>query len=221
LFWQILGLALGYAVHVALARWMGATQYGSYMYVLAWVALLATPASLGLPLAVVRFVPEYRVQQAWSAMRGLVQGGGLVILGVGAIVAGLAVLALHGFGLSTLDLYFYPLLIGCWLIPLHALIGFGGGVFRGLHQVGWQYAIAPVRHGLLLGVVLLVVWWDRPVTSALVLVASIGIALLVLIGLGMALVTRLPNTVWQSPAVYPGRQWLGVSLPLMLVADFN
>ena len=220
LLWQMVGLALGYAVHVALARWLGATEYGRYTYVLAWVALFATPVSLGLPLMVVRFVPEYRVQQAWSALRGLVQWSSGIILLLGAGVAGVAALGLYFIEMPAFDLYLDPLLVGCCLIPLQALINLAGGLFRGLHRVGWQYAIAPVRHGLLLGAILLFVWWSSPATSVQVLLAVGSIAVLVLVGWGGALVPKIPPAVWQATPAYRPRKWLGVSLPLMLVGVF-
>ena len=69
------GLGLGYAVHVTLARWLGAADYGVYTYVLAWASLLAIPAGMGFPILVVRFVPEYRIGEQWDRLRGLLQWG--------------------------------------------------------------------------------------------------------------------------------------------------
>jgi hypothetical protein len=51
-------------------------------------------ASLGSPQAALRFLPFYRVQSDWSRMRGLVQGGELLMLTTGGIATGLGPLAL-------------------------------------------------------------------------------------------------------------------------------
>lgn len=51
-------------------------------------------ASLGFPQAALRFLPFYRVQSDWSRMRGLVQGGELLMLTTGGIATGLGPLAL-------------------------------------------------------------------------------------------------------------------------------
>ena len=80
---QFAGLALAYLVQVFLARWMGKTEYGIYEYVITWSLLLAVPASLGLPRAVVRFINEYRVKQEWGLLRGLVLGSWQLTLGMG------------------------------------------------------------------------------------------------------------------------------------------
>jgi hypothetical protein len=51
-------------------------------------------ASLGFPQAALRFLPFYRVQSDWSRMRGLVQGGELLMLTTGGIATRLGPFAL-------------------------------------------------------------------------------------------------------------------------------
>jgi O-antigen/teichoic acid export membrane protein len=62
-----LASAVGYASLILLARWMGSPEYGHYCLAIAWPALLAHPATLGLPGASVRFVAQY------AAANGIMQ----------------------------------------------------------------------------------------------------------------------------------------------------
>ena len=52
--------ALLYISQIALARWMGSYEYGIYVYVWTWVLILGGVADLGLGVATIRFVPQYR-----------------------------------------------------------------------------------------------------------------------------------------------------------------
>lgn len=61
---RVLGFALSYLLNILLARWLGATEYGIYAYVMAWGHTLAILAGLGLPTMALRFIPEYREHQA-------------------------------------------------------------------------------------------------------------------------------------------------------------
>jgi hypothetical protein len=59
--------------------------YGVYGYAITFATLVRLFASLGSPQAALRFLPFYRVQSDWSRMRGLVQGGELLMLTTGGI----------------------------------------------------------------------------------------------------------------------------------------
>ena len=43
------GAGLAYVMQLCLARWLGATAYGTYTYVIAWSGLLAIAAGMGFP----------------------------------------------------------------------------------------------------------------------------------------------------------------------------
>ena len=53
---RVLASAVGFASAILLARWLGSSQFGLYSFAIAWMLLLAYPATLGLPGAAVRFV---------------------------------------------------------------------------------------------------------------------------------------------------------------------
>jgi len=56
---RVLGVGLGYASEVILARMLSEGDYGIYSLVIAWITLISLVALLGMHHAVVRLVPEY------------------------------------------------------------------------------------------------------------------------------------------------------------------
>lgn len=54
---QLGGAVLDYLVHLLLARWLGAAEFGAYTYQLGWSQLLVTFAWLGVTQSSPRFIP--------------------------------------------------------------------------------------------------------------------------------------------------------------------
>src|SRR4029079_16871717 len=63
---RVLASAVGFASVILLARWMGSSEYGLYSFAIAWMTLLAYPATLGLPGSAVRFVAQYAATNDWQ-----------------------------------------------------------------------------------------------------------------------------------------------------------
>ena len=84
------GLAL-FASQVLLARWMGHEAFGIYSYAWAWVAALASIASLGLPAASVRFIAGYRATAAHGRIRGLVRFATRATLAISLAIAAVGI----------------------------------------------------------------------------------------------------------------------------------
>ncbi len=114
---------------------MGKTEYGIYEYVMSWSLLLAIPAELGLPMTVLRLLPEYRVKRDWGKLHGLVRGSWslallssllLIILATGAI---LIINHYHSFVYAT------PLLFGMGLVLLQVLVRFQQETGRAMEDI--------------------------------------------------------------------------------------
>ena len=66
--------ALLYLTQIVLARWMGETEYGIYVFVWTWVLILGGMSHLGLSLASIRLAPVYRETNDFDRLRGLMRG---------------------------------------------------------------------------------------------------------------------------------------------------
>ena len=65
------GAGIAFVMQLCLARWLGATGYGTYTYVIAWSGLLAIAAAMGFPMLVLRLLPEYSIREDWARVRGV------------------------------------------------------------------------------------------------------------------------------------------------------
>jgi O-antigen/teichoic acid export membrane protein len=72
-FISITGAGLGAIVQVILARLVGATIYGQYIYVWSWLTILATLCIVGMDTTVMRFAASYNGQQAWGLLGGFLR----------------------------------------------------------------------------------------------------------------------------------------------------
>ena len=66
---RIASMGLALALHVFLARLLGASEYGHYSYAAAWLAFLQVISAVGMPDASIRYVSSYRTQGRWDLLR--------------------------------------------------------------------------------------------------------------------------------------------------------
>lgn len=130
---QVAGAGLTYLSQVALARWMGVSQFGFYAYLMAWTTVLALVAGLGFPISVLRFIPEYQARADLRRLRGLVHTSRRATLAAGLALAGLGI----GAALAVTGRTTPAIVLAAALVPLGALINLdsaiaraGGGVIR-------------------------------------------------------------------------------------------
>jgi O-antigen/teichoic acid export membrane protein len=219
---QVASFLLRYLVHLGLARWMGASEYGMYAFVLSMTAILAIAAKLGFPTAVLRFVSEYQEGEEWTRLRGIVQRTWGITLGVGLAVAGLAYAAIEGLHrLGYIDQPL-PLQVGVWLVPLLGLVTLQKETIRGLEHMVLAYAPSYIGRRVL---VLLSVGgaylWFGTVDSATALLLTVGVLLIIVAGQAVAGWRRLPEEARTASPEYETRTWFRVAWPLLLVASFN
>jgi O-antigen/teichoic acid export membrane protein len=207
---QVLGVVLAYALHVTLARWMGAGGYGTYAYVISWATVLATVGALGLPLASLRFVSQHTAGERWPELKGVLLGApALVLLGGGAVfVVGAAWATLV---MSDPVLWIF----GFACVPFIAQLTLGTEIGRGLGSI--TAALTPsriLRPLLILMTVALV--WDKASSPTLALAATLA----ALVGSTIVQVIWLcrlaPLSVGAVPGNYQPRRWLTTAFPMMI-----
>src|ERR1700727_163839 len=71
---RVLSAALAYLSQILLARWMGGSDYGVYVYVWTWVLLLGSMMDFGISASAQKIIPEYRTAGEHALLRGFLSG---------------------------------------------------------------------------------------------------------------------------------------------------
>ncbi|MCB0184313.1 MAG: oligosaccharide flippase family protein, partial [Caldilineaceae bacterium] len=220
---QFAGKVVGYLLQIVLARWIGPAEYGIFNYVLAWVSVLAVVGGLGFPEAILRFIPEYKTVREWSYLRGVMirsrQFTLLVSIALGVLFVLVASL-LNG-GNITQDMW--PFYLGGFMIPIMALFNLLSETFRAMHRVAFAYAPRQILEPLLLiGAILgMALVGMSTIQGGDALLADLLILLALVVAQLWVLWRAMPPEARESSPAYQGRLWLGISLPMLLVAGYR
>jgi O-antigen/teichoic acid export membrane protein len=221
LFLQVSGSGLGYVSQVVLARWMGVSQFGTYAYTLSWAALVALLATLGLPSAALRLVPEYLANDDPATARAVIRRSRQLVGSASLAIILLGALAVRVTGLSPLGGPAVALL-GLTLVPSLALSSVDSAIARGLGRFATAYA-----PWFLVRPILFVAACAGLLRLQGTLSAQQALALAVLsYALAASLQSYLSThrAFATSPAIASvrlTRRWLGIALPLLLVTGFQ
>ena len=71
---RVLSAGLAYLSQILLARWMGGSDYGVYVYVWTWVLLLGSMMDFGISASAQKIIPEYRASGDRALLRGFLSG---------------------------------------------------------------------------------------------------------------------------------------------------
>lgn len=133
--WNLLGkttsMGCGFLLTVALARWLGPSQYGSYLILISIVTMFQIIGFLGFETGLLKYVPEYNIKNDFTQIRRLFLTFALIRLVISFIIAFFIIL-FAGFLTKTVfvkaQLQFHHLLSFLFVIFPLAL----NGLFRNL-----------------------------------------------------------------------------------------
>jgi O-antigen/teichoic acid export membrane protein len=215
--------AFAFFTHLLLARFLGAAEYGVYVYALAWVSFLGVLSLTGLERLLIREVAANQAESAWGAMRGLLSWSNRVVLTLSVIIGVFA--AGTGWAL-TRNVYSAKLsvfLIALILLPLTALTRLRQSAIQGLHHVvAGQIPEALVQPALFIVLIIAVHQVLGRVLSARaaagINVVATGSALLA----GAMLLRRsLPQNFNLALPTYRTTAWMSSALPLLFANAMN
>lgn len=112
-FLRILSMASGVALSVLMARILGLSNYGFYLYALSIAQILALPVLSGLPTLLTRQLAVYRAHEDWSRVRGMIRWARqfIIVMALVVIMIGGGVLWMTPSQGATGWLYFWTLLL--------------------------------------------------------------------------------------------------------------
>ncbi|MET0710066.1 MAG: oligosaccharide flippase family protein, partial [Tardiphaga sp.] len=218
---RVVSAGLAYFSQILLARWMGGSDYGVYVYVWTWVLLLGSMMDFGISASAQKIVPEYRISGDYARLRGFLSGSrwltGLASAMVALLLAGL-VKALSPWLAPDSIL---PLYLGCLTLPAFVVANTQDGIARS-HD--WMtLGLMPqfiVRQSLIIGFTAGAFALGFNLGAVTAMLASVAAVWLAMIGQMIALNRRLRRHIEPGPKSYDYRGWLKTSLPILLVESF-
>jgi O-antigen/teichoic acid export membrane protein len=218
---RVISAALAYLSQVLLARWMGGSDYGVYVYVWTWVLLLGSMMDFGLSASAQKIIPEYRTRGEYALLRGFLSGSRwmslVVASAVSLLLASLVKLLSPWMDANAI----VPLYIGCFTLPAFVVANTQDGIARSHDWM--RLAIMPqfiVRQSLIIGFTAGAFALGLRLGATAAMLASAAAVWIAMIGQMMVLNRRLGGHVEAGPKAYDIRGWLAVSLPILLVESF-
>ncbi|WP_284420015.1 MULTISPECIES: lipopolysaccharide biosynthesis protein [unclassified Bradyrhizobium] len=218
---RVLSAGLAYLSQILLARWMGGSDYGTYVYVWTWVLLLGSMLDVGIASSAQKIIPDYRTSGQHALLRGFLSGGRWLTLATSTaaalLLAGLVALLSPWIDASER----MPLYIGCLTLPAFVVANTQDGIARS-HD--WMaLGLMPqfiIRQTLIIGFTAgaFVLAFDLDATAAMA--ASAAAVWIAMLGQMLVLNRRLGRHIAPGPKQYDLRGWLAVSLPILLVESF-
>jgi O-antigen/teichoic acid export membrane protein len=218
---RVAGAAIVFLSQVLLARWMGSSEFGSYVYAGTWLMLVGDTIHLGLPLTAQRYIPEYTARGEFDRLRGFIVGSRRIVFATGTVTALGGAFAVHIFGHSLDSGTVLPIYFACVALPFYTLSNMLDGLARSYDAV--HVALLPpfvLRPALLIAAVA-GLHASGIITNAPTAMAAFAFAIWSTTLLQLVLIGRqIKRNVPAGPRRYDVRGWLKTSLPILTVWAF-
>ncbi len=203
---------LSYSLSIILARLLGASEFGNYVYAITWVSVLSIPATFGFDRLVVRELAVYKSYKEWAEAKGLIFFSIKIIFLQSLFILSLAYLVtIFVINFTSPQLY-KTLLVAFIAIPLYGFINFGQGVLRGLGRVVYSQMpsmfISPLLLLFWLGVYVLI--RGTEINAFEIIVINIISTATLLCILGFMVKKYIPEEIFITRTIsYKKKKWLG------------
>src|SRR6187399_2208180 len=218
---RVVSAVMAYGSQILLARWMGTSDYGVYVYVWTWVLLLGSMMDFGTSASAQKIIPEYRTRGEHALLRGFLSGSRWMTFAVSSVVAlalaGLVRLLAPSIDANTV----VPLYIGCATLPAFVVANTQDGIARSHDWM--RLGLMPqfiVRQTLIIGITAGAVVLGLNLGATAAMLASAAAVWLAMLGQMIVLNRRLAGHIEPGTKAYDFRGWLAVSLPILMVESF-
>ena len=213
--------ALAYLSQILLARWMGGSDYGIYVYVWTWVLLLGSMMDFGISASAQKLIPEYRTRGEHALLRGFLAGSRWITFAASSIVsvmlAGVVKLLTPWIEPGAI----VPLLVGCITLPAFVVANTQDGIARSHDWM--RLGLMPqfiIRQSLVIGITAGMFALGLNLGATAAMGASAAAVWIAMIGQMVVLNRRLGADIESGPKAYDISGWLSVSLPILMVEGF-
>jgi len=219
---NIAGFSLGFLAQLVVGRTLNVGGFGVYAYVQAWISFVAILCGVGLPYALLRFIPEYKGKVVLSRVLAIVRFTERRVLTVSVVTSLSGLGLIQAFGQRLDQELVWTIYVGLFALPLLALLRVWCSALRASGRiVSALGSDLPVREGVTFAVVATFGLGFPVITSApqALMVWALGIVA----GLAISLTAWRREKVRSIPAepcattAEMRSQWLEVALMLLVV----
>src|SRR5512140_2674219 len=193
---RVVSAALAYFSQIVLARWMGGSDYGVYVYVWTWVLLLGSMMDFGISASAQKIIPEYRTSGEHALLRGFLSGSRWMTFVVSSLVslllAGLVKWLSPWIDASEI----VPLYVGCLTLPAFVVANTQDGIARSHDWM--RLGLMPqfiIRQALIIGITASAFLLGYHLGAAAAMAASAGAVWIAMTGQLVALNRKLADHV--------------------------
>jgi O-antigen/teichoic acid export membrane protein len=218
---RVISAGLAYVAQILLARWMGTSDYGIYVYVWTWVLLLGSMMDFGTSASAQKIIPEYRASGDDALLRGFLTGSRWMTFTVSSLIALLLAYLVRTLSPWLDPASVMPLYLGCLTLPAFVVANMQDGIARSHDWM--RLGLMPqfiVRQSLIIGFTAGAFMLGFHLGATVAMLASVAAVWFAMIGQMIVLNRRLGTVVVTGPKAYDFRGWLSVSLPILLVESF-
>jgi O-antigen/teichoic acid export membrane protein len=218
---RVISAALAYLSQILLARWMGGSDYGIYVYVWTWVLLLGSMMDFGISASAQKIIPEYRTRGEHALLRGFLSGSRWMTLIVSAVASVLLAAVVKALSPWIDASEIVPLYIGCITLPAFVVANTQDGIARSHDWM--RLGLMPqfiVRQALIIGLTAGAFALGFHLGATAAMLASAAAVWIAMIGQMIVLNRRLDSHIERGAKAYDFRGWLAISLPILMVEGF-
>ena len=218
---RVISAALAYVSQILLARWMGGSDYGVYVYVWTWVLLLGSMMDFGISASAQKIIPEYRTRGEHALLRGFLSGSRWMTFIVSGVVSVLLAALVKVLSPWIDASEIVPLYIGCLTLPAFVVANTQDGIARSHDWM--RLGLMPqfiVRQSLIIGFTAGAFALGFHLGATAAMLASAAAVWIAMIGQMIVLNRRLSGHIEPGAKAYDFRGWLAISLPILMVEGF-
>ncbi len=214
---RVISAVLAYISQIILARWMGVSDYGIYVYVWTWVLILGSLLDFGMAPAAQKVIPEYRALGNFDGLRGYLTGARWMAFAGCCIVCALIACGIYLMTPRLPQAMVFPLYLACITLPAFVVANVQDATSR-----AWDWmrlGLTPtfiIRQSLIIAFTGAVLAAGLKLDAAGAMIASAIAVWVAMIGQLVFLNRRLATVVPAGPRRYEGKSWLATSLPIVL-----
>jgi O-antigen/teichoic acid export membrane protein len=203
---QSFGALVSYITQISLARWMGASGYGIYTYVIGWAMTLSIVACFGMHQNALRYVPEYLAKGEWPQLKAILQLSFWLLLASASLLALLAGIVAWLFAAPTTKQSF---VIAMFTVVAAAVARVQRDNLRALGKVSASVAVDLLLRPLfLLIAACLMVRAGRPLSVSLAISCNVLAFFLASVTLCIFVRSATPLIARKVSAARKNREWL-------------